>query len=406
MKLLLPDACWRPDVVSGASFLYFHDDQVVLTLHPSVSTFLAGVDPFSFIAFVENKQPGWRGDFSRFVTLWRRYRATLDQTDELLRPLRKVAFKTILLSYRRDRDALDANSELLASSSLGSAELGRAIDPYSAADELFSHIFFEKCLELYPEASFNAEVVEALGASATEVPQLRTVDWRPLYAYCEELFSSKSLEELLTAAYLLRLPALQLGDSVFLSNDRMIPLLTSLSVDGPNRRERPAAADAWDVAGWEFFRQLVSPRLDPLDKERVSRVVSLLDRRVGEIDRLKARCLKLAQEVAEDRLGPDVLPVVVRTHIRANVEKEVQAVLDLDRNAAEDFLTSVFSDEKAWAGVLAFLYSLVEGGPILAAGSAIYALANIGSKTVTAAAKRHERLKVDDFTLLYRMRSL
>jgi hypothetical protein len=58
VKLLLPDACWKKDLVSGALFLYFHDDPIGFTLHPSVSTFLTGVDPFGFFRLVEERQPG------------------------------------------------------------------------------------------------------------------------------------------------------------------------------------------------------------------------------------------------------------------------------------------------------------------------------------------------------------
>jgi hypothetical protein len=89
-----------------------------------------------------------------------------------------------------------------------------------------------------------------------------------------------------------------------------------------------------------------------------------------------------------------------------NVQKDVQAALDLDSRALNDLLTTVFSDEKTWLSIATFLYSLLNGGEVLTAGSAIYAFANIGSTAFKAAADRNEKLKASDYTLLYRMKKL
>jgi hypothetical protein len=86
------------------------------------------------------------------------------------------------------------------------------------------------------------------------------------------------------------------------------------------------------------------------------------------------------------------------------VEADLQAVLSLDKKAVREFLDSVFSDEKAWVGIATFAYSLVQGGPVLTAGAAIYALSNLGSKAVKAAATRRQKLEVSDYALVYRMR--
>jgi hypothetical protein len=177
-------------------------------------------------------------------------------------------------------------------------------------------------------------------------------------------------------------------------------------VDTPDTRGAAPADNLLDVAAWEFFRHLVSPVLDPLDETRVKSVSTLVRRRTAEIKQLKTRCLQLAQELGQNAVELGTLQGTVKTHIRMNVEKEVQAALDLDKQAVQDLLTTVFSDEKAWLGISAFLYSLLNGGPILSAGSAIYALANMGSKAVGAAAKRRERLKASDFALLYRMKGM
>jgi hypothetical protein len=84
MKLFLPDSCWSKELVSGALFLYFQKQPIWFTLHPSVSTFMTGVDPFSFFRLVEERRPDWAPKFFQFVQFWRDYIASLRDTDKLL----------------------------------------------------------------------------------------------------------------------------------------------------------------------------------------------------------------------------------------------------------------------------------------------------------------------------------
>ncbi len=407
MKLVLPDACWRRDLASGALFLYFRDEPIGFTLHPSVSTFMTGVDPFDFFRLVEGRQPRWAQRFFDFVNNWMAYRAGLQNTGKLLEPLRGKAFKTIWLSYPRGGSAWESATELLLSSELPQADIVQSIDPFSAADELFSHIFFEKYLELYfpnhSPVNFIAMGMESV-KSANKVPRI-DVDWAQLYNYCEGLFTTSDLDQLLATAYMFRMPLLQRLDAVLLSNERLIPFLASLPVDSTGKPESKNPGDLLDVAAWEFFRQLVSPVVDPLDEGRVPKLSTLIRQKAEEIRRLKNRCLGLAQELG-DEADLETLQKKIRNHIQVSVQKEVQAVLDLDKQAVDELLNSVFSDEKTWLGISALLYSLVNGGPILTAGSAVYALSNLGSKAFKAAADRKERLKVSDFALLYRMKGL
>jgi hypothetical protein len=401
MKLFGPDALWRSDMVSGALFLYFNEEPIVSTLHPSVSTFLTGVDPTSFFRLVAERRPTWWPQFEKLLGLCRAYRVSLDRSREQLEPL-ATRNKTVWLVYPRDQHALDEAQELLTASSLKATEVASLIDPYSAADELFAHLFLEKVLEFYgPGPSQQLNWGE--GEVGWDPMPRREVDWSVLYQYCQELFSSSTLEQLLTRVYMLRLSMLRNFDGILLSNERLVPFLTSLPVDAPAPGQMSSAA--WDVVGWEFFRQLVSPRLDPLDGGKAKLVASLLSRRSAEIERLKGRCLHLGQQFAEDQIDLTTLQGSVQMHIRANVQKEVQAALDLDRDTAEGLLTEVLADEKAWLAIGTLVSSLALGGPIVTAGSVIYAVANLGSKGVAAAGKRRERLKSDDFALLYRMKS-
>jgi len=407
MKLVLPDACWRRDLASGALFLYFCDDPIGLTLHPSVTTFVTGVDPFDFFRLVEERQPPWAQPFFDFVKIWKAYRVGIEDVSKLLEPVKGKAFKTILLSYARGGGAWESATELLSSSELTKADIIRSIDPFSAADELFSHIFFEKYLELYFPTSGPATLIAMgmeLAKSAEKRPPI-DVDWAQIYNYCETLFANNDVDQLLATAYMLRMPLLQSLDAVLLSNERLMPFLTSLPVDSTCKPESKNPADLLDVAAWEFFRQLVSPIVDPLDEGRVPKLSNLIRGKGEEIRRLKNRCLGLAQELGYEA-NLETLQKKIRNHIHVRVQKDVQAVLDLDKQAVDELLNSVFSDEKTWLGISALLYSLVNGGPILTAGSAVYALSNLGSKAFKSAADRKEKLKVNDFALLYRMKGL
>lgn len=390
-------------MVSGAAFLYFADEQIVFTLHPSVSTFLTGIDPFEFFQFVDQRQPPWAKSFFGFIGCWKAYRASLNQTNALLEPLRGTAFRTVWLSYPRGADAWESATDLLSSSSLSANELLGLIDRFSAADELFSHLFFEKYLELYFPTRTPEEFLR-MGADALRLPSrpgTTRVDWSALYRYCDQTFGTRELGQLLTTAYMFRMPLLRPLDSILLSNERLITLLASLPVEarGPAIGED---RDPLDPIAWEFFRQLVSPILDPLDKGRI-RKLQKLRTRGEEIQRLKNRCLILAQELgAESRL--EVVKIKIRDHIRSHVASEVQAVLEIDSRALSELMSLVFSDEKVWAGISLALFSLVNGGPSLTAASAIVALSSFGSKAFKSAASKREKLKASDYALIYRMK--
>jgi hypothetical protein len=405
MKLLFPDACWSKEIISGALFRYFHDQKLGFTLHPSVSTYLTGIDPFDFIRYVENKKPEWQHSFSEFVHIWTIYRSSLQQTSDLLMPLRGTGFKIIWMSYPRGSGAWESAEELLAASELEVNEITKLIDPFSAADELFSHIFFERYLELYEGHRTRDEIFALAGERARSkgVSKPTQVNWAALYQYCEYVFKSDPLEKILTTAYMFRLPILRAQPTVLLSNPNLVSFLSSLPFDTNRARERESSDIDFDVIAWEFFRQLVSPRLDPIDKDCIEKIVQVIKRSSGEIDALKRRCLKLAEDLGSEK-NLDRLQRQISHHIRVNVEREVQAVLALDKRTVRDFLDSVFSDEKTWIGIATFLYSLVQGGPVLTAGAAIYALSSIGSKALKAAAERRQKLKINDYALLYRMR--
>ena len=130
----------------------------------------------------------------------------------------------------------------------------------------------------------------------------------------------------------------------------------------------------------------------------------LIDSHPGEIDALSRKCSSLALELSNET-SLENLQTRIAQHIRANVQGEIESLLFVDKASVNDFLDSVFSDEKAWAGIGTLLYSLAQGGPLLTASAAIGTLAIVGSQAMKAAFERRKKLETSDYTLLYRMKS-
>ena len=365
---------------------------------------MTGIDPFDFFKFADEQQPTWLPKLKTFYSIWMEYQTSLRRTSEILSPLhQEKTYHTTWLLYPRGQHAWEAAEDLIASSNLSFDQIANVVDPFSASDELFSHIFFEKYLELY-EGSRSPDELFASGARAFSESNSRptkSVDWRCLYEYCDARFRDGDLRTILMTSYMFRLPFLRAMPAVLLSNPRLVDFLSSLPVEERHPDQHVRAIDG-DVISWEFFRQLLSPRTDPLSTNAVTQIQTLLRDRQDEIDALKRRCLVLAQALSQER-DLNELQQKISQHIRVNVEKDVLTLLSLDRAAGKDFLDSVFSDEKTWAGIATFLFSLSQGGAWLTAGAAICALSSVGSKAMKTAAERRKKLEASDYALLYRV---
>ena len=405
MKLFFPDSLWTPGQISGSSFLYFHDEKIAFSLHPSVSSYLSGVDAFSFIPFLEKKSPPWKDSFLGFFDTWHKFRSSLQATHDLIEPLRPDSFKTIWFSYNRGKHAWEAADELIQSSTLKMDDITPMIDPYHACDELYSHLFFEKVLEVRHGNMTFEESVEMGKKQAQTIKGhedlIKDFDWAPVYEYCDDLFSSKSLPELLTQAYMFRMPILKDAHAVLLSNHNLVTFLGSMPVSGEKDEQSDGTLET-DVIAWEFFRQLVSPVLDPLDTSKVALLREMLSKRVEEIERLKNKCYELSANLSDEKNIEELVPRV-KDIVRAKVANELQELLKIDDKAFENLLTQIFSDERTWIGISSFILGLLTGGEVVTAGAAIYGLSLMGAKAFKEAADRREKLSTSSYTLIYRM---
>ena len=409
MKLLLPDALWHPAQLSGASFLYFHDEKLVFTLHPSVSSFLTGIDHFTYLAYLEKESPTWKPEFMKFFNLWHGHQESLHGTYELLKPLQGSAFSTILFSYDRGKRAWQYSEEILSSSSLDIDQIAELIDPFHAADELFAHIFFEKVLEVQHSGKgedFYVNLGKEFAKCKSEgIEPKKDFDWKPIHDYCNELFTRHTVDQLLTRAYMFRMPILRHSNELFLSNEKLPAFLVSLPVKHSGAEaDLEDSGEILDVVAWEFFRHLLSNHVDPLAPEKVQTIRTIISRRRDEINRLKHKCYELAEDIGSEG-DIERLTALVANHIKAKVENDLYDLLQIDKQVFQDFIGELFSDQKTWIAIATFLASLLYGGEVLTAGSAIVALSSFGSKAFKQAAIKKKRLQCSAYSLIYRMKS-
>jgi hypothetical protein len=252
-------------------------------------------------------------------------------------------------------------------------EIHSLIDPLHACDELYAHLFFEKVIE-ERFGHLSQEALARIGnqmasASRGHEDLIKDYDWTAVYEYCSEIFTRHSLPELLTRAYMFRMPAVKDAPAILLSNPHILKFLNSLPINLPERNASKAELDA-DVIAWEFFRQLVSPFADPLDAKKVALVNAMLNNRRHEVERLKNKCYALAGNLAnEEHL--DQLTSHVRDHIKGHVSNELQQLLELDHKAFQEYLVEVFSDDKTWVALSSFVLGVIAGVEVVTAGSAI-----------------------------------
>lgn len=157
-----------------------------------------------------------------------------------------------------------------------------------------------------------------------------------------------------------------------------------------------------DVVAWEIFRQIVSPRLDPLDAERVLLISDILKNRKNEVERLRLKCTILAEQMERPN-ALENLPSNIASFVRPQVEKEIGELLGINRQALDDFLTSLFADQMTWLAFFAFISGMISNQITITTGGAIGALSSVSAKAFKTAADRRQKLKNSDFTLVYRL---
>lgn len=397
MRLLYPDSLYDLDTISCSVFMYFQEDPFAETLHPTVSMFIGGCDPFKYREFVIKKNPVWKNTYLSLFNVWFNSEGRLHNTTTLLEPIKKLGLlKSIWLIYSKSEETLAQVKELILKVGVDYKTLFNAINIDHASQELMAHIHFEKFLEIYGSPSEKP--------SNSYAP--RNVDFRSLYEYCDSFFKRNSAEELLVNAYFLRLVSLQYFDKIMLSNEKLIPFLNRLQNNwGSSKEISWSYKEQVDVVAWEIFRQLLSPYIDNFDsKKRISLTEEFIIERKGEIEKLKFKCWKLAEDFKGEK-NLENLSSNISHHISVYAENDIQELLKIDNKSFIELRDKIFSDEKTWIGLTAFIISIFTGGEIMTAGSAIITLSNIMAKSYKTYHETKKSIDKSDYSLIYRIKN-
>jgi len=93
MKLLFPEPLFNIEQLSFSTFLYFQEEEIASTLHPTVSIFTTGCDPFYFSKMVENSNANWKNQFDYVFNLWNMSNQMFHKASDLVKPLQKNSLR-------------------------------------------------------------------------------------------------------------------------------------------------------------------------------------------------------------------------------------------------------------------------------------------------------------------------
>lgn len=401
-KLLFPEPMFNTGQLSFSSFLYFNKEKINLTLHPTVSLFMTGCDPFKFYKIIQDKNPAWFKSFAYVFDVWFRSLDLLHNTAKILSPLQNDCFKTIWLSYSRTEKALEENKEIIKTTNLNQEELLKIINIPMASHEFIAHVLFEKFLEFY-ENQISKGLKNLKEGVSVEESRVNNIDYLELYNYCDRLLTKNSIEDLLINSYFFRIKIIKQFPNILLTNERLLDFLNKLPTEFENYKNELSHYERNDIISWEIFRQITSKYIDSKQPEESVKLISEFKRKQqSEIENLINRCQKLAEDF-QGESNIDKLSTNISKHIKIHVEKEIKDLLRLKKHQYEDLFDEVFSDEKTWLAISTLAVSLVTGGPLLTAGAGLAAFANISAKSFKFAAQMDKKVKNSDYALIYRM---
>lgn len=401
-KLLFPEPMFDSGQLSFSSFLYFHKEKIYLTLHPTVSLFMTGCDPFRFYEIIQKKNPQWFNSFAFVFDVWYKSQEVLHNTAKILEPLQNDCFKTIWLSYSRTESALEENKEIIKSTNISQKELLSMINVPMASHEFIAHVLFEKFLEYYENKIPKGLKSPEEGVSFEE-SRATNIDYLDLYNYCDKLLTNNTIEDLLISSYFFRIKLIEYFPNILLTNERLIEFLNNLPTEFESSKSDLSHYERNDLVSWEIFRQITSKHIDSKQPtERVQLISELRGKSQDEIENLVIKCQKLAEEF-QGETDVEKLSANISEHIKIHVEKEIKDLLKLKKYQFEDLFDEVFSDEKTWLAISTLVVSLVVGGPLLTAGAGLAAFANLSAKSFKIAAQMDKKIKNSDYALIYRM---
>lgn len=369
-----PDPISSPEMLYAGTLLYF-EKPVILTIPPQVVT----SESFELLRRIEVERPQWASNLYAVLNAWQDKRERSLRMLELLDPLAKDAFYSVMFAYNADDAALSRAKELLASSGWTAERFLSSIDIANACGELVRHIFLEKYLE------FNRDV-------------------SALYDVAAHVFGHQDLSTVLASAYCLRLQALAgsrgVGLPVALTNPNLAEFLADLPFPVSDAGSSGGSFFEADAVAMMIFNGLLSKWLDPLDKKRVELLVLMRQTKRDEIDRLKGACLAVSERIDRAASQQNIFESVDR-EIRYRVLPEVRQVLEVGENAFRDYKEKLFADRIFWTSFISAIGSSLSGSKLISAGAAISTLATMAATAVSNYRDVRQSIRKSDYSLVY-----
>lgn len=371
--MVAPDPATGSDMLYAGTFLYF-DAPIILTIPPQVIT----TDSFRILDRVRNERPDWTVLLMGVLGTWAKKKDQSLGFLKLIEPLSEDAFITAWLSYSANDAALARARELITSTGWTTKNFLSSIDTDNACGELVRHIFLEKFLE------FDRDLGE-------------------LYNYAASICTSADFDDRLADAYALRILGLishgEKKISIALTNRHLVNFLADLPGQEA-AQDSGASLFEKDAVAMMIFNGLLSNWIDPITDKTVEILCRLRQSKRGEIDRLKGKCLLVAEQVDRSR-DAEALFGEVEEKIRFNILPEVGDLLDLGESAFRDYKEKLFGDRVFWTGFIGTVVSAISGKEFASAAAAVSTLASMGAKAFSHYREIRQTVKKSDYSLIY-----
>ena len=141
-KLFYPECIFSLDQISSSTFLYFPDN-LATTIHPTVSIYNTGCDPYRFVELIQEGNYKFGPKFFPIFEVFEASSKMMYDTFDILKPMYdKKYLSNIWLAYPRNKFALDKSEEIIKKSGLSIDVLYKHIDKIMACQEFISHVLF------------------------------------------------------------------------------------------------------------------------------------------------------------------------------------------------------------------------------------------------------------------------
>ncbi len=150
-----------------------------------------------------------------------------------------------------------------------------------------------------------------------------------------------------------------------------------------------------------LFDMLVSPYAPKLSNPHAESISQLMDKRSGELERLRLKCSSLSEDLLakpppESKLSSAIVELL------NTVEEEVSSIANIDKFGFRNLIKNLSEDKVVWSSIAGLVGSIVSGLPAaVAASMAITALSAIGATAVKESRKCQEALSSSQWAFVY-----